>query len=88
MIRNFWDEIESSTHAVIDDFAISEDDLTIENLENTNEELSKRIERKTSETAQIICEQIKDKINAAVENEAEKMSDFNALFMQSMSNIQ
>lgn len=88
MIKNFWPEIEAKAEEVIDRYPLSNDDISNESIEFTQTAIMDSIKKETSETAQILSEQIQNCITMALEDETVKISDFENSFLEATAKIQ
>lgn len=88
LIKNFWPKIEAKAEEVINRYPLINDDISNENTEFTQTAIMESIKKETTETAQTLSEQIQNCITIALENETDKISDFENSFFEATSKIQ
>ena len=85
---NFWQELLENSYMIIDNAEISADDLKKENVAKTQEKLINAIQDSNENLGQLLSEKIQHSINTALGREAERLTDFETNFYQSISGVQ
>lgn len=85
---SFWEQLLDNSYTIIDNTPIGADDLTKENVAKTQEKLTDQIQQSNENLGQLLSEKIQHAINAALGEEAERLSDFESNFYQSVSGVQ
>ncbi len=88
VLDSYWSNIESAAMEVIDNFQMSSDDFKKDRLKIVTNKLTDKIRENIETRAQLICEQIQNSINVAINVEAERLQDFEDEFFESVSRIQ
>lgn len=88
MIKNFWPELETAALNVIDNYPLQPTDIDEKNMEATQIALNNAVKKEVSNVAQNLTEQIQSSISMALENEAERLSDFENNFYEATEKIQ
>lgn len=88
VLDNYWDNIEEAAMSVIDAYPMSSGDFKRDQLKIVTGKLTERIRDSIQDRAQIICEQIQNSINIAVNCEAERLQAFEDEFFASVTKIQ
>lgn len=85
---SFWQELTDNAFMLIDNAAISGDDLKKENIARTQEKLIAAIQDSSENLGQMLSEKIQHSINTALGREAERLTVFESNFYQSISGVQ
>ena len=88
LIKGFWPKIEAKAEEAIERYFLINDDINNENIELTQIAIMDSIKKETSETAQILSEQIQNCITTALEEETDKISVFENSFLEATAKIQ
>lgn len=88
VLDSYWSNIENAAMEVIDNFQMSSDDFKKDRLKVITSKLTDKIKENIETRAQLICEQIQNSINVAINVEAERLQDFEDEFFESVSKIQ
>lgn len=88
MIKNFWPELETTALNVIDDFPLQTTDIDDKNMEATQIAINNAVKKEVTGAAQNLTERIQSSITMALENEAERLSDFENDFYKATEKIQ
>lgn len=87
-LDNYWTQIDDAAMEVIDNYAMSADDLRKDRVKDVYEKLTERIKESIQNRAQLICEQIQNEINIALSDETERLQTFEDEFFASVTKIQ
>ncbi|MBR1740226.1 MAG: dynamin family protein [Ruminococcus sp.] len=88
VLDNYWNNIEDAAMQVIDNFQMSSEDFKKDRLKIVSSKLTEKIKESIEERAQIICEQIQNRINKAVTGEAQRLQEFEDEFFEAVTAIQ
>ena len=88
LIKNFWPKIEAKAEEVINRYPLTNDDISNDNIDYTQTLIMDSIKKETLETAQTLSEQIQNCITMALEDETDKISDFENSFLEATAKIQ
>lgn len=84
----FWQELIDNSFTIIENAAITGDDLKKENIAKTQEKLISTIQDSNENLGQLLSEKIQHAINAALGKEAERLTGFENNFYQSINGVQ
>ena len=87
-IHSFWQVLEEAAFRAVDDFPLESGDLSKENLQETQERISKAVSGAISTAGQEESERIQEKINQALGKEADRISGFEEKFGEATERIQ
>lgn len=88
MIRDFWPSVEKAASQAIAGYAVSIDDISSLNVQDTQEAMLKVVKERVASVGQNLTERIQDSINSALEGEAERLSGFEKNFFEATERIQ
>ena len=85
---SFWDQLLDNSLSIIDNAAITNDDLKKDTAAKTQEKLLDDIQKSNENLGQLLSEKIQHSINSALGDEAERLTDFESNFYQSVTGVQ
>lgn len=88
MLQDYWPSVEEAAMDAVDSYPLTGEDLKKKNMDATVESLTGAVKNAVSRTGQRVAERIQAFINSALENEAERLSDFEASFFNATQKIQ
>lgn len=88
LIKSFWPDIEASAERAIDNYPLTNADLKKDVVKSTQERLVEVVKNETSNVAQVLSERIQNIITTALENETERLADFESSFLEATAKIQ
>ena len=88
MLRDYWPSVEKAAMDAVDRFPLSSADLKKQQMEATTAALTEAVKNAVARTGQKLSERIQAFINSALENEADRLSGFEADFFSSTQKIQ
>jgi len=88
ILADYWPEIEAAVSRAIDSYALAKDDLSNKKIKETQECIWRAVKEEVSDVAQTFLERIQNKVQVSLENEMERLEDFQASFFESTSKIQ
>jgi len=88
MIKNFWPELETAAMNVIDRYPLQSTDIDDKNVESTQIAMNNAIKKEVTGVAQSLTERIQSAITMSLENEAERLSEFESNFYEATEKIQ
>lgn len=88
LIKDFWPQITKAAERVVDTFPLTNEDVKEARIRSTQEELLEAVKNETLNVAQEMNEKIQYGITSALENETEKIADFEIAFLEATAKLQ
>lgn len=88
MADSFWDELKAGALAIIDAEPLSKEDLSKDKLPATQERLLKKVQKASEDQGRLLSERMQVQINAALGEEADRLTEFEGDFFSRISDIQ
>ena len=88
MADSFWNELKAGALAIIDAEPLSKEDLSKDKLPATQERLLKKVQKASEDQGRLLSERMQVQINAALGEEADRLTEFEGDFFSRISDIQ
>ena len=88
MADSFWDELKAGSLAIVDAEPLSKEDLSKDKLPATQERLLKKVQKASEDQGRLLSERMQVQINAALGEEADRLTEFEGDFFSRISDIQ
>ncbi len=88
MADSFWDELKAGALAIVDAEPLSKEDLSKDKLPATQERLLKKVQKASEDQGRLLSERMQVQINAALGEEADRLTEFEGDFFSRISDIQ
>lgn len=88
MADSFWNELKAGALAIVDAEPLSKEDLSKDKLPATQERLLKKVQKASEDQGRLLSERMQVQINAALGEEADRLTEFEGDFFSRISDIQ